>query len=181
MCRKEIEAVEALCDDDDDEEPSSACLSARGALLMCLANIYEGRRAHAAAWDERLYLQAKELAAAWERLFGQLRPPRPPSCGKRSIEVRSQIFQDEKTAMRFSEAISEALRKSGIALEEDETYLCTICVEKRPQYVSDAMHMDPLGLIGNGARVSYIMEPAVMRQVMREVARDAIRYEPEAK
>jgi len=142
-----------------------------------MLGIIAGRHSHSSAWDERLYLLAKELEAAWAELIGPIDVPPRPDCGRRSREVRAQILGERKTAMLFSQGLQEAFRKSGIQLAEDETYLCTVCVAKKPRYVSDALALDPLaqGQAG-GARVNYIMEPAVMDQVTRSLAQEEIDY-----
>ena len=180
MCKREFDVMNEACVDQHDH--SVECDRARGSFLQCMGGLLQGRDAHSSAWDERLYLQAREIAEAWAAMFKGLKVPPRPDCGMRSVEVRAQVFRDEQTAMLFSERINEAFVKSGVALERDETYLCSICVVKKPRYVTEALRMDPLGqLRAGGPRVNYVMEPAVMRQVMKSVERDEIRYEPAGK
>ncbi|MFC2108263.1 hypothetical protein ACFLS5_02260 [Candidatus Bipolaricaulota bacterium] len=148
----------------------------------CLRNyaaIAAGRSSHSAAWDEKLWLLHQEIQAAWEQLFeGVNLPPRPP-CGPRSLEVRAEILSNQSTAMLFSKTIQEAFKKSGVALKDGETFACSVCVVKKPQYVSEALAIDPLGIRTDcGPRIGYIMEPAIMAAALDAVKRDTIDYGP---
>ena len=177
MCRREYEEMVSACDTEG--TGSDACRRATGAYLRCMSGLLAARDAHSAAWDERLYQLAQELEAAWSKLVGRLDVPPRPDCGRRSMEVRDQVFRDRKVAMLFSQGVSEAFRKSGISLADDETYLCTLCVTKKPRFVSDALALDPLGQRrAGGSRVNYVMEPAVMERVLRTLDQDEIDYKP---
>ena len=174
MCKEELDAMqEAL----DSYGPfSSQYRAALGRYLQCYEHIVQGRASHAAAWDERLYLLHKELQQAWEQLMKGV-PPRP-TCGGTSSEARSKIFATKETAMIFSKKLEEAFNKTGVTLDEDETYACFVCVVKKPQYVSEALALDPLGQkVGGMPRVNYIMEPAIMESVMSTLEQDTIKYE----
>jgi hypothetical protein len=146
-----------------------ACMRKRAAIAA-------GRRGHSGAWDERLWLLHQEIQEAWERLFGGLDlPPRP--CGRRSLEVREEILADRENAMLFSRMMEEAFRKSGIALADDEAFACSVCIVKRPQFVSEALKIDPLGLgAESGSRLNYILEPAIMESALDAIDRDTIDY-----
>lgn len=156
-------------------EESEQYKNALGKYLLCMEAIYDARASHGLAWDERLYRLQQEIQEAWERSVGRLKIPPVPTCGKKSIEVRSKIFLDRNTAMTFSEKLEEAFSKTGIQLDGDETYACLVCVVKKPQYVSEALVLDPLGQKVQGApRVNYIMEPAIMEPVMDVIEQDRI-------
>jgi len=79
--------------------------------------------------------------------------------------------------MLFSKKIDEAFQGAKIELAEDETFACSICIVKRPEYVSDAMKLDPLGLgsVG-GSRLNYVLEPAIMAPLVDAIERDKIDY-----
>ncbi len=147
------------------------------ACMRDYAAVAAARGAHAAGWDEKLWLLYQEIQAAWERLFGKLKlPPRPP-CGPRSGDIRTKIFSEKSTAMLFSRKMQEAFREAGVALQEDETFACSVCVVKKPQYVSDALALDPLGLAADsGSRIHYILEPAIMAPALEAIERDKINY-----
>jgi len=142
----------------------------------------DGRASHSAAWDEKLWLLYNEIQAAWERLFRGLKVPPRPTCGGRSCEIRSRIFSTKATAMVFSKKLSEAFRDAGIDLGDDETFACSVCVVKKPRYVSDALVLDPLDLGGHGApRINYVLEPTIMDAVLETIERDTIAYPTDPK
>jgi len=181
-CREEYrEMQEALVEHGSD---SREYQEARDAYHDCMVQegaIQAGRGSHAAGWDERLWLLFLELQAAWERIFGRIRPPFPPPCGPRSVAIRKQILQEQSTAMLFSKKLDEAFQGAKIELAEDETFACSICVVKRPTYVSDAMKLDPLGLGRfGGSRLNYVMEPAIMAPLLDAIERDKIDYGAQA-
>lgn len=176
MCQREYDNMVSEC---EHAPRSSACQSATGAYLRCMMGILAARDAHSAEWDERMYLLAKELEAAWTKVIGVLDVPPRPDCGLRSAEVRAQIFSDRKAAMLFSQSLQEAFRKGGISLADDETFLCSVCVAKKPRLVSDALALDPLGQRrAGGPRINYVMEPAVMDRVLRSIEQEEIDYKP---
>jgi hypothetical protein len=178
-CREEHQAVQDALERYGEGSPEHR--EAQEAFQDCLIHegmIQAGRSSHAAAWDEKLWLLFLELQAAWERVFGKIRKPFPPPCGPRSIEVRREILEDRSTAMLFSKKLDEAFQRAKVELAEDETFACSICVVKKPEFVSDAMKLDPLGLsmIG-GSRVNYVMEPAIMAPLLGVVEQDRIDYD----
>ena len=104
-------------------------------------------------------------------------PPRPPSCGIRSVKIRSEIFGKKENGMIFSRKLDEAFAESGVKLEDDETYTCLVCVVKKPKGVSDALALNPLGVnMGDTTSVNFIMEQAIMEPVMNRVEQDKISY-----
>jgi hypothetical protein len=176
MCKEEYEAMKEARDVYG--EDSDQYRAALGRFLLCYEQIAEARASHGAAWDERLYQLQKELQQAWEQLVGMLKVPPRPTCGGRSIEARSKIFANKENAMIFSKKLDEAFNKTGVKLAEDETYACFVCVVKKPQYVSEALALDPLCQTVEGApRVNYIMEPTIMESVMSTLEQDTIKYE----
>ena len=181
MCRQEFNAMQEALEEYGEE--SSQYLEALGRYLRCYGQLMNARDSHAAAWDERLYQLQKEIQQAWEQIIGKLKvPPRPPTCGAKSIEVRSKIFASRKNAMIFSDKLEEAYKKTGIKLDDDETYTCFVCVVKKPQYVSEALAMDPLGQNMSGAQsINYIFEPAIMESVINRIEKDKIKYGSKSK
>lgn len=93
------------------------------------------------------------------------------------MEARKQIFADKDKAMLFSDKIAEAFSEAGIKLADDQTYVCTVCVVDKPRTVSAALAVDPLGIKrDDGPLLNYVMEPAVMKAVMRQVEKETIDY-----
>lgn len=126
--------------------------------------------------DDRLMALWGLLAEAHEMLFGKLNIPSRP-CGRASADLRKQIFSDEKNAMIFSNKMAEAVKEAEVELEDDETYMCLVCVVEKPRYISEAVSLDPLLVAKHdGARVNYVMEPAIMKSVMKHIAEDEIKY-----
>ena len=160
---------------EDAQERYHACLRHEEAMAR-------GRQSHMAAWDERLFQLQRDIQAAWEKLFYGLEVPPKPTCGRNSIEVRSKILRNKRNAMIFSKKIEEAFGESGVKLADDETYACLVCVVKKPEYVSEALALNPLRLsIENTQRVNYILEPAIMESVMNTIEQDTINYESKVK
>lgn len=177
-CRDERDAMqEALATHGSRSPEYREASDAYYACMRTYGAIAAGRAAHGAAWDEKLWLLYQELQAAWERLFGGLKLPTPPPCGPRSTEVRAEILSNKQTAMLFSKKMGEAFREAGVNLQSDETFACSVCVVKRPKYVSDAVALDPLGLASDrGSRINYILEPTIMALALEAVERDTIDY-----
>lgn len=180
MCKQEFDAMQEALENYGEE--SSQYLEALGRYLRCYGQLMRARDSHAAGWDERLYQLHKEILQAWEQLVGKLKVPPRPICGVKSIEVRSKILANRKNAMIFSDKLEEAYKKTGIKLDDDETYTCFVCVVKKPQYVSQALALDPLGQNMDGApNINYIFEPAIMASVIDRIEKDKINYESKNK
>jgi hypothetical protein len=126
--------------------------------------------------DDRMMALLGLLAEAHEMLFGKLNiPPRP--CGRASADLREKIFSDEKIAMIFSNKMAEAFKEAGVELDDAETYMCLVCAVEKPRYTSEAISLDPLLVAKqDGSRVNYVMEPAIMKSVMKHIAKDEIKY-----
>ena len=176
ICKSEFDAMQEALIGYGAE--STEYREARERYQVCMEKeLMMGRESNAAAWDERLYLFHKQIQEAWERLFHGLKVPPKPTCGRRSLEIRSKILGNKRNAMIFSEKMEESFRESGVKLESGETYTCLICVVKKPEYASEAMAFDPLGQNVEGApRFNYIMEPAVMNSLMNAIEQDRIDY-----
>ena len=180
MCYDEYRAMQDALDRYGEE--SDEYIAARGKFLLCYESIADARASHGAAWDERLYQLHKELQQAWEQLVGIVKVPPRPTCGKISSEVRAEIFKNKETAMIFSKKLEEAFKKTSVKLADDETYACFVCVVKKPQYVADALELDPLNQKMAGAsQINYIMEPAIMDRVMDTMEQNTIMYESKIK
>jgi len=92
VCEEESQAMRDA--EENHGRASPEYRDASGEFFECLRNsisIIEGRHSHASAWDERMYLHWKFLEEAWEALLKGFKPV-PPRCGKRSTDVRNQIF-----------------------------------------------------------------------------------------
>ncbi len=175
MCKKEFAAMQEALENYGPD--STQYRDALGTYLICYGELVRGREGHSGDWDEKLYLLQKELQEAWEQLTGRVDIPPKPTCGKRSIEARAQIFESRKNAMVFSMKMEEAFQETGIKLKKGETYACTVCIVKKPRYRSEALSMDPLGQNRSGSlRLNYIMEPVIMESVMKMIEEDKIRY-----
>lgn len=176
-CETEYEAWRDACDDGRD---APECAELLGRLQACLRDERqraEARSAHMAAWDEKLWQLQKDIQAAWERLFHGLKIPPRPSCGRSSIGTRSKILGNKKNAMIFSTKMDEAFRESGVELADDETYACFVCVVKKPEYVSEALALNPLHQdFGSTPRINYVLEPAIMESVMNAIEKERINY-----
>lgn len=157
------------------EEGTPEYDAALGRYLACMEGIYEARAAHSAAETEEQYLRWQSLEAAREALFGRVKPwPRP--CGPRSLGVRAEIFADTAKAMAISEGLEQIFTKAGVQLKEDESFACLVCVVKKPEFVSEALAVDPLGVkAATGARLNYILSPAVMKPMLNAVDQDRIK------
>ena len=73
--------------------------------------------------------------------------------------------------------MDEAFRESGVELADDETYACFVCVVKKPEYVSEALALNPLHQdFGSTPRINYVLEPAIMESVMNAIEKERINY-----
>lgn len=115
---------------------------------------------------------------------------------KRSVEVEQEIFETSTNAVTFGGYIERAFKETGIKLKDDETFACHICVVKKPTYISEVMHPTPepmvpmmmtpdsdwgewpFGVLTASAYrpICYIMEPTIMKQVMKVKEQDKIKY-----
>lgn len=176
-CETEYEAWRDACGDGRNPPECDALLERLQACLRSERESGEARSAHMAAWDEKLWQLQKDIQAAWERLFHGLKVPPRPSCGRSSIEARSKMLGSKKNAMIFSKKMDEAFRETGVVLADDETYACFVCVVKRPEYVSEALVLNPLQQdMGSTPRINYVLEPAIMESVMNAIEGDRIPY-----
>ena len=115
---------------------------------------------------------------------------------KRSVEVEQELFETSTNAVTFGGYIERAFKETGIKLKDDETFACHICVVKKPTYISEVMHPTPepmvpkmmtsdsdrgewpFGVLTASAYrpICYIMEPTIMKQVMKVKEQDKIKY-----
>lgn len=175
-CQTEFDAMQDALLSGNSEEYEEAQKKYQACLKHELA-MARGRASHGAAWDEKLYQLQRYIKEAWDLLYGLEVPPVPP-CGIKSIEARTKILGNKKNAMIFSEKMEEAFVESGVKLSDDETYACLLCVVKKPEYISEALALNPLRQnIGGNPRVNYILEPAIMESVMNTIEKDTINYE----
>jgi len=171
-CKDEYDRYQAAIDEygPDSEEAREA----RDGYYECIRfmlSIYEGRASFSASRDERLYLHWKNLKEAWEELFGVVKPlPRPWM--KRTLEVRNQIFSDANTAMLFSNALTDAFKKSGIELKDNEMFEFVINIREKPAYISELMSSSRSRDI---TPINFITDSKIMGQLMREIERDRLK------
>lgn len=182
-CQTEFDAMQdALVENGRDSREYEESRERYQACLIQEGEMARARQSHGAAWDEKLFQLQRDIQAAREKLFYGLKVPPGPTCGRNSIEARSKIFGNKRNAMIFSEKMEEAFGESGVKLADDETYACLVCVVKKPEYVSEALTLNPLlQNIGGTPRVNYILEPAIMESVMNTIEQDAINYESKVK
>jgi hypothetical protein len=101
--------------------------------------------------------------------------PIPGYCPERTEALRSEVFEDVEKVMTISIGLQDAFEKAGVSFDEDETFVCTIAVAKRPRYVSDILEPYEASPLGRpGTKVNFVMEPGVMKPVMEAIARDRI-------
>lgn len=172
MCMTLLHEANEVCRDRGEEHDD--CKRARFLYDAC-ERARAGRMSDTRA-DDRLMALLGLLAEAHEMLFGKLKiPPRP--CGQASADLREKIFATEKNALIFSNKMAEAFKEAGIELSNDSTYVCLVCAVQKPRYTSEAVALDPLLVAKqDGPRVNYVMEPAIMKSVMKHIARDEIKY-----
>jgi hypothetical protein len=139
--------------------------------IRFMLSIHEGRDSHSASWDERIYQNWLRMREAWEELFGKIKP-RPPPDLRRTLEVRNQIFRDSKTAMLFSDVLTEAFKKSGIELKENEMFEFVVNIREKPEYISELMSSQRSRDI---PPMNFITENKIMAQLMREIERDRLK------
>jgi len=94
---------------------------------------------------------------------------------QRTTELWSQIFDDRKKAMIFSNHLAQAFKDAKIKLKENETFSCLLFVGKKPEYLSAlippaSQDMDAQ----NTTRLFQILEPKIMDAVLDFVEKDRI-------
>jgi hypothetical protein len=121
--------------------------------------------------EPEFYLFREEI----EDILARIRP-RPQPCGLRSLKVRKEIFDDPDKTMIISRGLEDSLQQTKVQLEADETFACLICVMKKPKYISEVISPAATGAGGREqSRLTYIMEPEIMVQVMEALERDTIK------
>jgi hypothetical protein len=139
--------------------------------MRFMLSIYEARGADAASRTVEQYEKMKRVMEATAALTGKLKP-RPPKDFSRSREVRNQIFSDTKTAMLFSNALTDAFHKSHIDLKENEMFECTISLRERPAQISELLSLSRAKGV---PPMNFITDSATMAQVMKEMQKDRIK------
>jgi hypothetical protein len=129
--------------------------------IRFMLSIYETRRSHSADMDVERYERMKRLMEATQALFGKIKP-RPPKDISRSREVRNQIFSDSKTAMLFSNAMTDAFHKANIKLKEGEMFECTISIREKPSNVSDILSFSKAKGV---PQMNFITDSTIMGQL----------------
>ena len=139
VCENESERYRRAVEESGlDSEEARQALEELYNCIRFSESIIEGRDSHSASMDERLFLHMKRMREAWEELFGKVRPL-PHSYIKRTLEVRTQIFSKPETAMIFSDALTEAFKKSGIELKDHEMFELKVFIREKPAYISELL------------------------------------------
>jgi len=139
--------------------------------VNCLLEVMSAQESHIFDVMERTYEQWQTMMEAYEAFFGRIKP-RPPRCGLRSLEIRQQIFSEPEKAMIFSNKLAQAFTDAKIELKDDEIFTCTICIRKKPKYITELM-----GTLSSRGHppINFITEPKIMNQLMEIVEKDRIR------
>ena len=112
----------------------------------------------------------------WECLGLITSKPFPEICPERTNQVRQIIFEDKEKALAISDSLKNAFTKVGVAFEDNETFVCTIAVAKKPRYVSSVISSDvQISQNRSDTQISCIMRPSVMKPVMKVIERDMIK------
>jgi hypothetical protein len=154
-----------------DSEEARQAQSEYFECIRFMESIYAGRDSHSSSMDERLYQQWMRVMEAWEELFGKIKP-RPPPDIQRTLEVRNQIFSDARIAMHFSNALTEAFKKSDIELKENEMFEFVINIREKPEYISELLSSQRTRGI---PPINFITHSEIMGQLMRELERDRLK------
>ena len=178
-------ALGAFLRDPENSDLLKEYLKAKRAYERCLWNIHriEGTSRSKTAMEIKEIVDCILAGESPEEcIMGIYRLPKiplpfPSPCGMRSIEVRTQIFDDPEKAMIFSDKLDEAFKATGVKLENDETYSCLVCIVKKPKYISEVLvSTSTLPHTQSKPPVNYIMEPTIMKQVMNTIERDKIKW-----
>ena len=175
MCIQLSHEANAICETFGEDH--WRCKSARRRVDLCNRAL-EGRKSDTTADDRLMAFWAlqEEIHAA---LFEKIDPDRikPIPCGMASVELREKLFADEEHAMVFSHKLAEAFKDAKLELKDNETFTCLICVTEKPKTVTEALSLDPLGVSKRSTLpVNYVMEPTVMKSVMKRIEKDKIHY-----
>jgi hypothetical protein len=94
---------------------------------------------------------------------------------QRTTKLWSQIFNDRKAAMVFSNHLGQAFKDAKIRLEDDETFSCLVFVSKRPEYLSAVIPPASQDINSHSnARLFQILDPKIMDAVLDVVEKDRI-------
>jgi hypothetical protein len=91
------------------------------------------------------------------------------------MKLWSQIYNDRKKAMLFSNHLDQAFKDANIDLKDDETFSCIVFVTKRPEYLSAIIPPASQSMNSqNNARLYQILEPKIMEAVLDIVEKDRV-------
>jgi hypothetical protein len=175
MCIRLLQEANAICEALGEEH--WLCKRARRRVDLC-ERAREGRLSDTTA-DDRLMAFLALQEEIYAALFEKIDPDRvkPIPCGMASVELRAKLFADEQRAMVFSHKLAEAFTDAKLELKDNETFTCLICVTEKPKSVTEALALDPLGVSRRTSLpVNYVMEPTVMKSVMKRIEKDKIHY-----
>lgn len=94
---------------------------------------------------------------------------------QQTMKLWSQIYNDRKKAMLFSNHLAKAFKDAKITLEDDEMFSCVVFVSKRPEYLSAIIPPASQNMNSqSNTRLSQILEPKIMEAVLDVVEKDRI-------
>jgi hypothetical protein len=134
--------------------PSSA-----QAVIKQMEMLHDCMRAGGSMWECLGFITAKPPGIK----------PIPGLSVERTRELQTALFDDTDKVMELSNSLKDAFKRAGIRFEKDETFVCTVAVAKRPSYVSDVVDA------GAEPRITSVMEPGIMKQIMGAIERDRIK------
>lgn len=174
MCISLLEQANTICENFG--EGHQFCKSAWLRYAFCESARAE--RMSDTTADDRMIALQKFLEDAYAAMFEKLDLDIPPTpCGMASLELKAKLFANQESAMIFSNKLAEAFKDAKLELAENETFTCFICATNKPQTVTEALALDPLGVKSSSSLpVNYVMEPAIMKSVMKRIEKDKINY-----
>ena len=144
------------------QEAREQCLAAGGSEAECEE---EAQR----AWDNCMHLKEGLQRIVWQLRGVALKQMVVDE--QRRRELWSNIFDDPKKAMVFSKHMAMAFKEAGIKLKDDETFSCLVFAAKKPAYLSSII---PPANGDSSARLFQVMEPKIMKAVLKAVERDRL-------
>jgi hypothetical protein len=132
----------------------------------------------------RVRMEIMAMERALLRLdLGLIPFPRPRPDPVATMKLQAKIFDNTKTAMIFSENMLKTFKETGIELKDDETFACAMYVVKKPTYISEVMDPTPEPALPEPALIPYMLSPDSSGDlgfpfgVIKEEAWPPIRYQ----
>lgn len=139
----------------------------------------------------------REEIELYRRMTLEAGPPAPAP--KATLDLLGALFDRPAAALKFSEQLSALLSEAGVKLADDETFVCSLYVAKKPTYAAEVMDPTPeparpqlkmaadssdtdfpftelVASAWRAIRYKKIMVPAVMKAIAKKMERDKIVY-----